>query len=146
MTGTSPSDRCIPYGRGGAGNMRKFILNRASESNSSNHPMQSFFTSTSNLTSITGRKSSIRESWFKVMAANPSPLHLTSCPEDHYAASKSEPRRKSTNSSTWSTSTAGNEHRSMWRRWLGRRKDSVAEEDVEDKVAESEISAEEAQR
>jgi hypothetical protein len=78
------------------------------------------------------------------MAAGPSPLVLTSSPEDHYAASKTEPRRRSTVSSTWSTSTAGNEHRSMWRRWLGRRKESTSvEEEGEDKVAEG-VESEEA--
>ncbi|KAH4175937.1 hypothetical protein HBI26_065460 [Parastagonospora nodorum] len=94
----SPEDEYIPYGRGGAGNMR--------------------------------RKSAIRESWFKILASEPlpSPLVLTSSPDDHYAASKSEPRRRSTHSSSaWSTSTAG-ERKSGWRRWLGRRKESVAEE------------------
>jgi hypothetical protein len=80
------------------------------------------------------------------MAAGPSPLVLTSSPEDHYAASKTEPRRRSTVSSTWSTSTAGKEHGhgsgSMWRRWLGRRKESTSVEEgvEEDKVVDSDVS------
>ena len=116
----SPEDEYIPYGRGGAGNMRK------SQFIPSHHAIR-----TPPLTPYPGRKSAIRESWFKILASEPahSPLVLTSSPEDHYAASKSEPRRRSTHSSSaWSTSTAG-ERRSGWRRWwLGRRKESVAEE------------------
>ncbi|KAF1911366.1 hypothetical protein BDU57DRAFT_101815 [Ampelomyces quisqualis] len=61
-------------------------------------------------------KSSIRDAWCRIMAGpDAHPLVLTSSPEGHYASSKSEPRRRSTNSSLWSLSTAG-EHGSKWRR------------------------------
>ncbi|KAH7093142.1 hypothetical protein FB567DRAFT_168063 [Paraphoma chrysanthemicola] len=101
------TDPWIPYGRGGAGNMR--------------------------------RKSSIRDAWFKI-SSQPDQHHasLTSRAEEPYASSKSERhtstsrRRRSTNSSLWSTSTAAGEHRSAWRR-LFRRKESVDEkEEIEE--------------
>jgi hypothetical protein len=92
--------------------------------------------------SLTGRRSSIASAWSKLLSQpNQHPLTLTSSPDEHYASSKSEPhgsstrRRRSTNSSTWSASTAGeHSHRSAWRR-LFHRNSSVSEE--EEKVEEA---------
>ncbi|KAL5118917.1 hypothetical protein ACEQ8H_003240 [Pleosporales sp. CAS-2024a] len=96
-------DRFIPYGRGGAGNMR--------------------------------RQSTIRDSWFEAHAPNSNPNSTSppSDPDEQFAASKSRPRRRSS-ISMWSTSTVGNEYRSVWKKWFSRRKDSVAQE--EDKIEE----------
>ena len=95
----SPSDVYVPYGRGGAGNMRRRsdIVSAWSK--------------------LTAQKSTS------------SRLTLISSPDDHYGASKSIDRRASSTraSSTHSTSTAG-EHKSGWRKLL-KRKSSMEEEE-----------------
>jgi hypothetical protein len=123
MVNHSASDNYIPYGRGGAGNMRK----------SSRRISHGFFLLVFTNCGI-GRPSSIREAWFKITSQpDQHPLVLTSSPEDHYASSKNERRtsslgrRRSTVSSTWSSSTVG-EHRSMWKR-LFMRRSSLQEDD-----------------
>ena len=94
MSPHSTQDPCIPYGRGGAGNMRKpstlpFLLPRTPLQHTDPQP---------------GRRSSIAAAWSTILS-HPSPtdsnkLNLVSSPEEHYAASKSEPRRRRHSSST----------------------------------------------
>jgi hypothetical protein len=145
MAGHDLTDTYIPYGRGGAGNMRKSSI---SITNNAFHHKQlspphalTTLPDTNSLLHNTGRKSAIRDAWFKITSQpNTHPLTLTSSPDEHYAASKSEPRRRSTNSSTWSSSTAGGEHRSAWKRWLSLRRRSSDEvvEEVDGKEEELE--------
>jgi hypothetical protein len=117
------SENYIPYGRGGAGNMRMSCHQN--------------FVSCKLLTQPPGTESSIREAWFKI-AAKPDqhPLVLTSSPEGHYANSKSERhsssslRRRSTVSSSWSLSSSSTrEHTSSWKQLFRRKSenDSIAE-------------------
>ncbi|CAN9179561.1 unnamed protein product [Alternaria alternata] len=72
MSPHSTQDPCIPYGRGGAGNMRRRSSIAAAWSTILSHPSP-----------IDSNK-----------------LNLVSSPEEHYAASKSEPRRRRHSSST----------------------------------------------
>ncbi|CAN9178935.1 unnamed protein product [Alternaria alternata] len=72
MSPHSTQDPCIPYGRGGAGNMRRRSSIAAAWSTILSHPSPT----------------------------DSNKLNLVSSPEEHYAASKSEPRRRRHSSST----------------------------------------------
>lgn len=144
MSPHSTQDPCIPYGRGGAGNMRK----------PSSLPFFPCLLPTSQHlpanTPFPGRRSSIAAAWSTILShpsSTDDKLVLTSSPDDHYAASKTEPRRRRHSSSTseegrkssvaesgtrrtsWSSVWSGNstgEHVSRWRRLFkkgGRRED-----------------------
>ncbi|RYN49010.1 hypothetical protein AA0114_g6806 [Alternaria tenuissima] len=72
MSPHSTQDPCIPYGRGGAGNMSRRSSIAAAWSTILSHPSPT----------------------------DSNKLNLVSSPEEHYAASKSEPRRRRHSSST----------------------------------------------